>query len=120
MCSRWTGLLLAIIMVKCAVAGCRSGYSPTKTDRKLKEAGKTRTHVSVFAFPKHGREDVRDAWLCAVRRVAGAGWNPDHSGVCELHFTPDDFLDETYRKTERQRKSLKPTAVPSIFPDHLR
>ena len=40
MYSRWTRLLLVIAMVKCAVIGCRSGYAPTKTERKLQHAGK--------------------------------------------------------------------------------
>ena len=120
MYSRWTRLLLVIAMVKCAVIGCRSGYAPTKTERKLQHAEQLRKNISVFAFPKRERQDVRDAWLCAVGRAVCSDWNPDHSGVCELHFRRDDFMDETFRKTQRQRKTLKPFAVPSLFNDHQR
>ena len=59
-------------------------------------------------------KNVRDQWLNALKRE-DTGWNPDHCGMCELHFRPDDFMDETFRKTQRQRKILKTSAVPSVF-----
>ena len=110
----WTRLLFVFAMVKCAAVGCRSGYALTKADQKLVEAGKAHQNVSVFAFPKCDRQDIRDQWLSALKR-GDTNWNPDHCGVCELHFRHEDFVDATYRKTPRQRKILKPSAVPSIF-----
>ena len=101
-------------MVKCAAVGCRSGYAPTKVERRLLEAGDASPNASVFAFPSLDRKNVRDQWLNALKR-GDTSWNPDHCGVCELHFRPDDFIDESFRKTQRQRKILKTSAVPSVF-----
>lgn len=115
MFSLWTQLPFILAMVKCAAVGCRSGYAPTKAERELMEAGVARPNVSVFAFPKRDRQETRDTWLSVLKRE-DTDWNPDNCGVCELHFRPEDFLDQsTSRKTQRQRKILKPSAVPSIF-----
>lgn len=60
----------------------------------------------------------RQMWLAAVHR--GTDFNPDHNGVCERHFKPEDFKTDPVKKTkkERIRKSLKPGVVPSIFSDY--
>ena len=42
----------------------------------------------VFAFPKE--EATRRLWLLAIHRDANS-FNPEHSGVCELRFKPEDF-----------------------------
>ena len=38
--------------------------------------------------------------------------NCDYSGVCQLHFLPDDFSEDSHLK---QRQRLKREAVPSVF-----
>ena len=102
-------------MVKCAIVNCRSGYPPNKAENELIAAtGQAPCKCSVFAFPKSDRPEMRRRWISALKQ-SGTGWNPDHVGVCELHFLPEDFLYEIFEKTERQRKYLKHNAVPSVF-----
>ena len=57
-------------------------------------------------------------WLAAVHR--GSDVNPNHAGVCERHFKPDDFVTASTKRTQKKRvrKSLKPGVVPSVFPDY--
>ena len=104
-------------MVKCAAANCRSGYRPTKAESEMfKLRGNVRLNRSVFAFPNVHRKEIRKRWI-DVLKLKSSKWNPDNFGVCERHFQQNDFFDQnnTYRKTGRQRKALKLTAVPSIF-----
>ena len=104
-------------MVKCAAFNCRSGYTPTNTERALLEAGiSVPFNMSVFRFPKSDRQNLRDRWISVLKRK-DSGWNPDNFGVCELHFCLNDFYDQqsTFRKAGRQRKALRPTATPSVF-----
>ena len=76
-------------MVKCAAANCRSGFSPTKKEKELMTKGITPScKKHVFAFPKE--EVTRRLWLSAIHRDADS-FNPEHSGVCELRFKPEDF-----------------------------
>lgn len=96
-------------MVKCAAYLCRSGYAPTKTE---KANGTVLQTLSVFSFPKDN--ELRAEWVSALRR-RDTNWDPDHCGICELHFQEDDFYQETRRKSERKRKCLKKGAIPSIF-----
>lgn len=98
--------------MKCAAVNCRSGLRPTK---KEKESLCEKRHV--FAFPKN--EKIRALWVKAVRRQ-DARFNPNNSGVCELHFSSDDFVIgiAPRTKTERKRERLKYDAVPSNFPNY--
>lgn len=106
-------LCLFVIMVKCAAYNCRSGYARTKTDRSLLTvSAPVKRTCSVFRFPKDCT--LRSRWLQALRRSDRA-WNPDNCGICERHFQEDDFRQDTRRKTQRQRRSLKEDAVPSVF-----
>lgn len=97
-------------MVKCAAFNCRSGYRAKKG--VLKTGKLTACRRSVFRFPK---DPVRKAQWISVLRRGDTGWNPEHCGVCDLHFREDDFCQETRRKDERKRKFLKRDAVPSVF-----
>ena len=103
-------------MVKCAAFQFRSGYALTKADKaSLKASGSVKRGVSVFGFPKD--RELRSRWLSALRRIDTA-WNPEHCGVCELHFLENDFRQETRRKIQHKRKILKQCAVPSVFDSH--
>lgn len=102
-------------MVKCAAFKCRSGYRPTKREEEMMKRGENppcKKHV--FAFPS--KSELRAKWISAIRREDTC-WNPDNSGVCELHFRQCDFLYDLAprTKTDRQRLRLKPDAVPSVF-----
>lgn len=106
-------------MVKCAAFNCRSGYNYC-SKKKLKE-NKCDTDAhhfkhSVFKFPKPDRLEIRNKWIKILKRM-DTNWNPDNFGVCELHFKAEDFYNKelTKRKSGRQRKALKITAVPSVF-----
>ena len=104
-------------MVKCAAINCRSGYTPTKAEKGIIEAGgSVPFNRSVFKFPKSDRQDIRDRWINVLRRK-DTDWKPDNWGVCELHFRPDDLYNQesTFRKAGRQRKAIRQTAVPSVF-----
>ena len=108
-------------MVKCVIPSCRTGYRPTKHEKEIIEAGgHVSVNSSVFRFPGVDRKEIRDKWIMCLKDK-DTSWNPPQScGVCELHFRPDDFYETTFRKATRQRKTLKPTAVPSVFDDSLR
>ena len=96
-------------MVKCAVPQCRSGYAFTKAE---KANGSVRRAASVFTFPKDS--ELRARWVSAIR-CGDSTWDPEHSGVCELHFRGHDFHKETRRKNQRRRKFLIKGSVPSVF-----
>ena len=100
-------------MVKCAAYSCRSGYRPTVAEKRiLNKGGLAACKRSVFVFPK---DPVRRARRISVVRRGDTEWNPEHCGVCELHFRDDDFCQGTQRKDERKQKFLKVDAVPSVF-----
>lgn len=93
---------------KCVSVQCKSGY---KTD--------TSENVSIHLFPTD--EVMRRKWLKAISRE---NFKPSkNSGVCSLHFHDFDFETESqdsnqYRKRKSlQKRRVKPTAVPSIFPN---
>ena len=71
----------------------------------------------VFAFPK---EVTRKLWLSAIHRYADS-FNPEHSGVCELHFKAEDFEANYAPRTSTARvwMRLKPKAVPSVFVKYM-
>ena len=99
-------------MVKCAVPLCRSGYAPTKTE---KASGTVQRNVSVFTFPKN--RELRARWVSAIRR-SDSTWDPEHCGVCEMHFRKDSFRQETRRNGQRKRKFLIKGSVPAVFDTH--
>ena len=88
---------------------------PTNSQKAiLKAKQKTDFKPNVFAFPKD--PVVRQKWLDVIRRD-DANWNPDHAGVCELHFSENDYITDTagLKNVERKRRKLKSGVVPSKF-----
>ena len=83
----------------CCVPGCKK--------KVYEEDG---VKISFHKFPED-RELFRK-WIVAIRRDVGKEfWVTDHTRVCSRRFKSSDYLTSlTGRK-----KSLKPTAVPSIF-----
>ena len=53
-------------------------------------------------------------WFRAFRR-ADTNWNPDNGGVSELHFRPDDFLNQSFRKIERQQRIIHAAVPPALW-----
>ena len=65
--------------------------------------------ISFHKFPKN--KDLLAAWIRAVRRDVGRRFRITlHTRVCSRHFKDSDF-----QKTLAGRRTLRPTAVPSIF-----
>ena len=100
----------------CCVPECKSGYRI----RNQKETT-TSTSASSIALHKLPQETTRrKQWIHAIPRK---DWSPNaFSCVCEKHFHPSDYVIEVIdqrksRNKERERKRLKETAVPSIFPN---
>ncbi|KAK8784810.1 hypothetical protein V5799_008831 [Amblyomma americanum] len=85
----------------CCVPSCPS------TERRCGSA------VSFHEVPSD--EASRDAWVNAITKGDGEEqarlFANARSVVCSLHFKPTDF------KVGMKRRVLRPTAVPSIFPD---
>ena len=103
-----------IMTRKCAAHHCRSGYRTTRHEKQTEMKEKR----SVFRFPCE--LSLRKKWIEAIRR-GQAKFDPSSSGVCELHFTSDDFCESgTARNTHRQRRRLKPNAVPTVVPSRDR
>lgn len=99
---------------KCAVIDCRSGYDPTRKDKELLGTdGDSCDKKHIYSFPKAA--ELRAEWLTAISRQHGL--NLDHSGVCELHFKPEDFEADVIESTgaKRLRRRLKSGAVPFLF-----
>jgi hypothetical protein len=98
------------MVYKCCVPCCRGNYT----------SGGPK--VRCFSFPKD--EELRRKWLSAIHRE---NFIPsDHTKVCELHFTKEDYVefseafDEKSGKTisvKLQKSRLKNSAVPSQFPN---
>ena len=96
----------------CCVPGCRSNYASTS-----KEEG----YVSVFKFPSD--EKRKDEW---IRNIPRGQWKPTvNSVVCIKHFSESDvetiehftnqYGEQKCRK--RDKPTLKPCAVPRVFPN---
>ena len=96
----------------CSVPGCTSN-------------SKSSPSLSFHIFPTD--PDVRRVWIRNIRRDEQKGqWTVNASTrVCSLHFTDDSYHEagrKRKRKTERQKRMLKPGASPTIFecfPEHL-
>lgn len=83
------------------------------------------SNVSFHEFP-YNRPEVFSVWLQKIRR----DFVPKKrvSLVCSNHFTADDYYTDDVRnrigthsragRRSRKKKVLKPTAVPSIFPNY--
>ena len=98
---------------KCAVIDCRSGYDPTRKDKEsLGTDLETCEKKHIYSFPK--APELRTNWLTIIGRQHGL--NLDHSGVCELHFKPEDFEADVIESTgaKRLRRRLKSGAVPFL------
>ncbi|MPC65037.1 hypothetical protein E2C01_059161 [Portunus trituberculatus] len=104
-----------LVMGKRATFNYHPGYRPTKVDKASNKAGGSAAHrPSVFKFPQSHRPEIRYKRITELKCKI-TNWNPDHAGICVLHFISKDFLQETWRKTVCQWKILKTTAVPSVF-----
>ena len=95
-------------MVQCSGYGCYN----RSADKSCKERGIT---FHLFPNRKNPRDEARKKeWIKAVRRD---GWEPSKfSRLCSEHFIASDFNEGG------QQKSLKNTAVPTVFkgfPAHL-
>lgn len=95
---------------KCCIPGCRTGYDSSS--------------VSVFRLPSD--DNQLKLWLRRINRINsdGSEWQPtSNHRVCALHFKEDDVerisQDLRNRRDDAslQRCRLKPSAVPSIFPN---
>ena len=91
---------------KCAALFCRSGYNSTKKDGE----NDSQSTKHVFCFPKD--IEIRKKWVEALGRPNLREDNCSYSGVCELHFLPNDFSDKPKLK---QRLRLKREAVPTVL-----
>ncbi len=94
----------------CAAPGCRSGYD-----------GPCGNKLSFHKFPDN--PILKEKWIKAIPRDT-SNWLPTkHSRVCGLHFQEDDYVDSRDSHVERRkkktttRKSLKKSAIPSVFPN---
>ena len=96
---------------KCCVPECRTGY----------ESGSS---ISVFRLPTDN--NLLKQWLRRINRINpdGSEWLPSSNHrVCALHFNEDDIERNSQDLRNRrnddslQRCRLKPSAVPSIFPN---
>lgn len=91
-------------MVKCCVVPlCRS------------TRGRCAPSTSFHEFPSD--IPLRNKWLDSISRAPKPGsnepWMPtDHSSVCSLHFTAEDFV------VGAKRKRLKRGAIPTLFGEH--
>lgn len=99
------------MVFKCCVSNCKVGYDKHKTTEK----------VAIFKFPS-------DRKFCEkrIKAIPRQNWVvTDSMRVCEKHFHPEDFQDtsadtNTRRRRDTpklQRRRLKSTAIPRIFPD---
>ena len=97
----------------CCVLKCKSGYQSVKTTEK----------VPLFKFPID--VTLKESWK---RAIPCKDWTlTDSHRVCSKHFKENDFMrvsadSKTNRQNAREsqeliRLRLKPTAVPTIFPD---
>ena len=96
-------------MPTCCVPSCRSGYSSSSPQ----------SDITYHKFPKEISR--RDKWVRCIHR----DFTPNESHrVCSLHFRDNDFkiasTDSNSRRKRTnplQRRYLKPTAYPSVFPN---
>ena len=108
---------------KCCVSNCRSGYAPIGSRASSSVPAAANERVSMYSFPKGG--EVRAKWIRAIKRKE---FTPGASHrVCKLHFTAEDFMtvstdSNTTRAAKRpkllKKQTLKPSAVPSLFPNY--
>ena len=100
------------MVYKCAALNCRSGYSGENKN----------CEITFHSFPLHDK-NLLQLWL---KRLARKDFKPTkHSKVCSLHFTNDDFVNESLDKNSRRkrkrestklvRKRLKTQAFPTVF-----
>lgn len=83
----------------CCVPGCKKKVYE-------EDGGK----ISFHKFPED-RELFRK-WIVAIRRDVGKEFRvTDHTRVCSRHLKSSDYLTSVTGR----KKSLKPTAVPSVF-----
>ena len=105
------------MVFSCCVTNCRSGYKPRKNEVIPSEK------CSMFKFPTDPSQ--REKWRSAIPRRNFIP-NENHR-VCEKHFREFDFETTSIdmrasRRDNRpspilQKKRLKPSAVPSVFPE---
>ena len=67
--------------------------------------------ISFHTFPEERKLFMK--WIVAIRRDIGKHFPvTTHTRVCSRHFKPSDYLPSL---TGRRKRTLKPTAVPSVF-----
>ena len=104
------------MVFSCCVTNCRSGY-------KLRKGEAPAEKYSMFQFPTDCSQ--RERWKSAIPRKDFIP-NENHR-VCERHFHQSDFettsIDTRVSRRDNRpspillKKRLKPSAVPSIFPE---
>ena len=90
-------------MVKrCIAAGCSNTY---------------KQNVSLFIFPRD--PTLTERWTRQIRTPAGWSGPTATSYLCSNHFTGDCFDESSLMAAKlgfEKRKTLKPDAVPTVFP----
>ena len=100
-------------MPTCCIPNCRSGYTSETEDHST---------ISFHRFPL--KEPLKSIWLKNIHR---RDFTPtSNTRVCSLHFSDDDYKQQTTDTNQRrrkrrtmgalQRKTLKDDAYPHIFP----
>ena len=99
------------MVATCCVPFCKSGYSSVR---------RTKKKTGFFQFPSNAERKA--AWIRAIHRK---NFVPStYSRVCSIHFKEEDFVTQRRDSNPRRhsgplkKKTLKPDAVPSVFPDH--
>ena len=100
----------------CCAPGCDTG------NRSEVKARNPDEKISLFKFPQE--ENRRKLWIARVPRKNWDVSKISYLFLCEKHFHKDDF-ETGYRDAKRQyktgkvrqRKALKPHALPSLWPN---
>ncbi len=86
-------------MPHCMVLKCKNGW------RKTKGSGITYHRVPSGSLKHTWLQNIKQENLCKL----------DNSFVCSVHFTPDCFIPAKEICGRIKPKTLKPTAVPTLF-----
>ena len=94
---------------KCYVPGCKTRYNKA-IEAELTDKGNP---TSIFIFPKE--EAIRKQWLLNIAKNTEE--KPEAKMYAfSLHFKEADYkVGKVCRETERQVRSLKKGAVPTVF-----
>ena len=96
----------------CCVPLCRNSSS-TELQEERKRLGLEK--LSFHSFPDTKSPRGKE-WIIKIRRDIGPEFTINKSTrICSAHFKPDDFIFIEFN-IETERRHLRSTAVPSIFP----